>query len=117
MKELDPLVFLSVFQEMLGWMFWPVVAGIVLIGLAFLVLLIRDRGLESRRFVRAQLIGLAGGFLAIAFMLWTTQSRLSHILGGPIDWLLAVGIWAAGAVGAAMFAYVAMGLVGLRSAR
>jgi hypothetical protein len=110
MKELDFAVFLAVFQEMLGWGFWPLVAFIVLGAVALVVVVAGDRGIESRRFVRAELVGLVGGFVGIWFALAITGSRLADI-GGPIDWVLMIAIWVAGAVGATIVAYVAMGLV------
>lgn len=111
MKDLDPTVFVAVFQEMLGPIFWPLIVFIVLGALALLVVLVRDRGLDSRRFVRAELVGIVGGFLGIWFMLAVTGSRITDI-GGPIDWILVIGIWAAGAIGATITAYVLMGIVG-----
>jgi hypothetical protein len=108
MKNLDPMVFVSVFQELLGALFWPLVAFIVLGGLSVIFVVIREGGLRSARLVRAELVGLVGGFLAVGFMLWITNSRLVDVLGGPVDWLLTIGIWVAGAIGATLVAYVAL---------
>jgi hypothetical protein len=114
MKNLDPMVFVSVFQELLGLLFWPLVAFIVLGGLAVIVVIIREGGLRSARLVRAELVGLAGGFIAIAFMLWITNSRLADVLGGPVDWLLTIAIWVAGAIGATLVAYVGFAVLRMR---
>jgi hypothetical protein len=113
-KELDPLVFVAVLQEMLGGLFWPLVAFIVLGALALVLVLIRERGLDSIRLVRAELVGFFGGFVAIGLMLWVTASRPEDLLGGPIDWLLTVAIWAAGTVGSTIAVYVALSLLNLR---
>ena len=111
MKDMDPMVFLAVFQEILGLLFWPLVAFVVLGLLAFLVILVRERSLDPRRLVWSELVGLAGGFVGIWFMMAITSSRIED-LGGPIDWLLATGIWVAGAVGATITAYIALYLLG-----
>lgn len=114
MKELDPLVFVAVFQEMLGLLFWPLVAFIVLGALALLVVIVRDRRVDSRRLILSEALGVIGGFVAVGLMLWVTESSLGDLLGGPIDWLLTVAIWVAGAIGATITIYVALGLVSPR---
>lgn len=114
MKELDPAVFVTVFQEILGLWFWPLVAFIILGAIGLLVVLIRDRGISLKRFALAQVVGLGGGAFGIWFMLWLTNSQMSDG-GGPVDWLLAVVIWVAGAIGAAIAAYVVLGLFFPRS--
>jgi uncharacterized membrane protein YfcA len=116
MKDLDPMVFLAVFQEILGRTFWPLVLFVVICALGLLVILVRERGLDARRLVWSELVGLAGGFVGIWFMLFITSSRLED-LGGPIDWLLATGIWAAGAVGATIATYIVLYLMGFGGVR
>lgn len=110
MKELDPAVFLAVFQEMLGWLFWPLVGFIMLGAVALAVVLIWERGINSRRLIRAELVGIVGGLVGIWLMLAVTNSRLAD-LGGPVDWLLAVAIWGIAAIGATITAYVAFTLL------
>jgi hypothetical protein len=110
MKQLDPMVFVAVFQEMLGGLFWPLVVFIVFGALAFIAVIIRDRGINSHWLVRAEFVALLGGFAGIGLMLWVTASSPGDLLGGPIDWLLAAGIWIAGATGAAIVSYVGMSL-------
>jgi hypothetical protein len=115
MKDLDISVFIAVFQEMLGPLLW-VLVGLAVIGvLAFLVVLIRDRGLSSRRLVGAELLGILGGVVALFIMWFVTDSGLSDI-GGPIDWVLVAVIWTVGAIGSAILAYAAMGFMGRREA-
>lgn len=111
MKQLDPMVFVAVFQEMLGWLFWPLLGFILLGALSLLAVLIRDGGIHSRRLIRAELVGFFGGFVAVALMLWVTASNPSDLLGGPIDWLLTIGIWAAGVIGATIASYVGLSLL------
>lgn len=39
-------------------------------------------------------------------MLLSTDARLVDVPAGPADWLLTIGIWVAGAIGATLVAYV-----------
>ena len=109
MQNVDPLMFVAVLHEMLGPLLWVIVAGSVVATLAFLWLLIRDRGLVSRRFVLSELVGIAGGFAAVLFMQLITHSRLADV-GGPIDWLLVAAIWLIGAGGTTVVVYDFWGL-------
>lgn len=110
MKDLDPMIFVAVFQEMLGPSLWLLVI-LAVAGLAgLLFVLARDRGVASNLLVVAELIGLAGGFAALALMWLMTQSAPADI-GGPIDWVLVAIIWTVGAIGTAILAYVAMSLL------
>lgn len=111
MKQLDPMVFFFVFQEMLGPLFWPMALFILLGAFALVAVLVRDGGIHSRRLLRAELIGIPGGFIAVAFMLWLTASTPSDLLGGPIDWVLTIAIWVAGAIGATIVSYVGLSLI------
>ena len=112
MKDLDPFVFLAVFQEMLGPLLW-VLIGLALFGIAaFIVLLVREGGLVHRRFVLAQAVGILGGFAALVIMAKVTLSGFTDA-GGPVVGLLLCAIWGGGFVGATVLAYVAQGYRGL----
>jgi hypothetical protein len=108
MKELDPLVFLSVFHEMLGPMLWLMlllaVGGIA----AFVALLLREKGLVSRRLVRSELLGLVGGGVALVIMAKVSSSGFTDA-GGPADWFLIALVYGVGLVGTTVLAYSAMG--------
>ena len=111
MKELTVSTLLAVFEEMFGsWLFWTLVvlALAVVIALAFVV--IRERRLSARRLVLAELIGIAGGILAVWLVLIVTSSRLGD-LGGPIDVIAMVGIWIVGALVTLIASYGAFGLL------
>jgi len=90
MKDLDLATLIAVFQEMLGWTLWPIIALAVLASLAFLWVVLRDRSLLSRRLVWAEICGLGGGIAAVLIM---------H------------GIFAFGAIGAALGCYPLFGLL------
>jgi hypothetical protein len=112
MQELDIMVFVSVFIEMLGpLLFWLLVLAIVLVTAGFIWVLIRDRGLDSKRLVRAQVVGVLGGVAAILFMQWITNSGFRDI-GGPVDLMLVVLIFVLGAIGTAIFAYTVQAVIG-----
>ena len=111
MKELEIGVLVSVFVEMLGpILFWLLVAAALMVTAAFVWVLVRDRGLDSRRLVRAQVVGLVGGVAAILFMQWITNSGFRDI-GGPVDLLLVALIFVLGAIGAAILAYTVQAVV------
>jgi hypothetical protein len=67
----------------------------------------RSRGVRrcAGRFVRAELVGIAGGIAAVLIMQAITHSRFSDI-GGPIDVILIAMIWLAGAIGTTLLAYL-----------
>lgn len=111
MQELTFGTLIAVFEEMFGTgLFWAMVvlAGLGL--LAFLFVLLRERTFVSSRFLRAELVGLVGGFLAILFVQYITSSGFSDI-GGPVDLIVVALIWIAGAIGTVMAAYVVQGLL------
>jgi hypothetical protein len=104
MQELDPLVFFAVFQEMLGFWLWVLLAVAALGIGSFAYTVIRDRGLRAGRFVAAQLIGIVGGFAALFFMWWITSSSIRDV-GGAIDVVLVLAIWAGGFLGGTILSY------------
>lgn len=110
MKELDPMVFVAVFQEMMGPLLWILLALAAGGLIAFAAVLAREGKLVSRRLVRSEIIGVLGGFAALALMAWVTLSGFSDA-GGPVDWLLVGIIWGTGLVGTTILAYAVQGLV------
>ena len=108
MKELDPLILLAVFQEMLGPLLWLLLAVVVLGLLAFVVLLIRERGLVSRRLVRSEALGVIGGGLALVLMAQVSSSGFTDA-GGPADWFLIALVFGLGLVGSTMLFYTVSG--------
>jgi len=108
MKELDPLVFLAVFQEMLGPLLWLLLAVIVLGTLAFVALLIREKGVVPNRLVYSQALGLLGGTLALVLMAKVSSSGFTDA-GGPVDWLLIALVFGLGLAGSAILLYTVGG--------
>lgn len=115
MKQLDIATLLAVFQEMLGPWLWVGLAAAAVATLAFLFVLVRDRGLVAARLVWAEAAGVAGGAAAVLIMFAVTHSGFSDI-GGPIDWVLVAVIFVAGAVGTIVGAYALLGLIAGRRA-
>lgn len=108
MKELDPLVFLAVFQEMLGaWLWVYLIAGAVTL-VAFLALLLRERRIVSRRLVQSELLGLLGGGLALVIMARVSSSGFTDA-GGPADWFLIALVYGIGLAATAVLTYTLMG--------
>lgn len=109
MKDLDPIVFLYVFQEMLGPVLWMLI-GLAVLGVAsFAFVLLRERVIDSRRLIRSELLGLVGGVLALVLMAEVTVSGFTDA-GGPVDWLLVGLIWGVGLAGTTVLTYGLQGL-------
>jgi|SRR5690554_1157582 len=88
MSELDPIVLLAVFQEMLGApLLWLLIILGIVTPLAFITLLLRERRLVSSRMLYSQAAGLLGGGLALVLMARVSSSGFTDA-GGPADWLL-----------------------------
>jgi len=110
MKELDLMVFLAVFQEMLGPMLWVMLLAAVLGVAAFIALVLREGGIVSRRLVRAELLGLLGGGVALVIMAKVSSSGFTDA-GGPADWFLIALVYGVGLVATTILTYAAMGWI------
>lgn len=108
MKELDPIVLLAVFQEMLGPLLWLLLAIIIVGTAAFLILLVRERRVVARRAVLAQALGLFGGGLALVLMAKVSSSGFTDA-GGPADWFLIALVFVLGMIGSAIILYTLAG--------
>lgn len=109
MKELDLAVFLAVFEEMLGAWLWVGLAAAAAATIACIVVLVRDKGIRPRRLVWSEVVAVLGGVAAVLIMQAVTHSGFRDI-GGPIDWVLGIAIFAAGAVGTLIATYALLGL-------
>ena len=111
MEEFSLITMLTVFEEMFGrWLFWSMVAAAVVITVAWIYVLFRDRALSFRKYLVAQLSMPFGAVAAVWFVLWITRSSLADI-GGPIDAIVLLGVAVTGAVGLAILVYVAQSLL------
>ena len=111
MEEFTVGTFLAVFEEMFGRvLFWVLVAAALAVTLAWAYVLIRDRRVSWRKFLLAQLSMPVGAVGAVWFVMWMTKSSMADI-GGPIDWIVLLGVAVAGAVGLAMLVYVVQSLL------
>ena len=108
MKELDPFILLAVFQEMLGPLLWIMLAMIVFGTLAFLALLLREKGFVARRLVRSEALGVLGGALALVLMAKVSSSGFTDA-GGPADWFLIALVFGLGLIGTTILVYTAVG--------
>ncbi|MCI4666201.1 MAG: DUF5368 domain-containing protein [Neomegalonema sp.] len=111
MGQLSIATLIAIFQEMLGpVVFWALVVIAPLGLIAFLYVLIAQRGVFSRAFLRAEVIGLIGGTLSVFVLLTLTNSSITD-MGGPIDIIALASVWIGGAIGSAMIAYTIIGLL------
>ena len=84
-KELTFETLIAVFEEIFGrGLFWVMVAMALLVTLACLYVLIRDRAVSWRKFFLAQLSMPVGAIASVLFVQWMTHSGFSDV-GGPID--------------------------------
>ncbi|MFN3616229.1 MAG: DUF5368 family protein [Rubrimonas sp.] len=112
MKEMTLGMVIAVLEEMFGrGLFWALLAGGVLVALAFLFVMIRDRGAGGRgRSALTWLAMIAGGAGAAVFVFTISNSGLRHI-GGPLDVFALLAIFAAGAAAAGAVAHTAQALL------
>lgn len=108
MKSLDFLTLLSVFQEMLGVFLWILLILIIGSTVAFIALLVRERGIDSFRLVRAEFAGIFGGFLALVIMAKASSSGFTDA-GGPIDWFVIAVVFGLGLIGGTILVYTLLG--------
>lgn len=105
MSELDPIVLLAVFQEMLGApLLWLLIILGIVTPLAFITLLLRERRLASSRMLYSQTAGLLGGGLALVLMARVSSSGFTDA-GGPADWLLIGLIFGMGLIATTLTLY------------
>lgn len=111
MSELTLETLLAVFEEMFGQtLFWVMVAVAVVITLAYVFVLIRDRELSMRKFLLAQLSMPVGAVAAVLFVQQMTSSGFADI-GGPVDVIVLLGVAVAGAVGIAILVYTVQAMI------
>ncbi len=111
MEELTFQTLIAVFEEMFGkGLFWVMAAAAIMITLAYLYVLIRDRAVSWRKFLLAQLSMPVGAVAAVLFVQIMTDSAMRDI-GGPIDVILLLAIAVAGAVGMAVLVYTVQSLI------
>jgi hypothetical protein len=111
MKELTIGTLIAVWEEMFGrTLFWVMVAAAVVITLAYLYVLIRDRQVSWQKFLLAQLSMPVGAVAAVLFVQAITHSGFRDI-GGPVDVIVLLGVAGVGAVGLAILVYTVQSLL------
>ena len=114
MKELTIGTLVAVLEEMFGpALFWVMVVAAVLITIAFVYVIVRDRSLRSRWFLRAELLAPIGAIAAIWFVFVITESGFRD-MGGPIDIVALILIGLAGGIGLTFLAYTVQAVTGGR---
>ncbi|MCA3507042.1 MAG: DUF5368 domain-containing protein [Rhodobacter sp.] len=116
MKELTFGTLIAVFEEIFGrGLFWAMVVAAVVVTLAYLYVLIRDRSISWRKFLLAQLSMPFGAVAAVVFVQAMTSSHFRDI-GGPVDVIVLLGVAGVGAIGAAILVYTVQSLFFARRA-
>lgn len=111
MKELTLETLIAVFEEIFGGgLFWAMVIVAILVTLAYLYVLIRDRSMSMRKFLLAQLSMPFGAIAAVIFVQAMTDSGFRDI-GGPIDLIVLLGVAVVGAIGIAVLVYTLQSLM------
>ena len=114
MQTLDPMVFYSVLVEMMGpWLLWSLVFTAVFGIVAFVCVILRERGFSPKRLVIAEILGLFGGVGALVLMAYVTISGFTDA-GGPADWFLIALVFGLGLAGTTILVYSALGWQSLR---
>ena len=110
MEQMTVGTMIAVFEEIFGrTLFWGMVAVAVLVTLAYLYVLIRDRAMSMRKFLWAQLAMPFGAVGAVVFVQVMTDSQLAD-LGGPVDVIVLLMVAGLGAIGTAILVYTAQSL-------
>ena len=110
MKELTLTTLIAVFEEIFGrGLFWLLVILAAVVSVAYLYVLLRDRAVNWKKFLFAQLSMPFGAIFAVAFVMFMTHSSLGDI-GGPVDLIILLMIAGAGAFGAAILVYTVQSL-------
>jgi uncharacterized membrane protein YhaH (DUF805 family) len=111
MQELTVETLIAVFEEIFGrGLFWTLVVAAVIVTIAYLYVLIRDRSMSMRKFLLAQLSMPFGAVAAVLFVQAMTSSGFGDI-GGPIDVIVLLGVAVIGAIGIAVLVYTLQSLM------
>ena len=108
MNDAEFTMLAAILQTMLGVFFWPLLIAIIALTVLFVLLLFKERQINSRRLLWAQVCGFFGGWLALWLMAVLSRSRFSDA-GGPIDWLIISAVYLIGFIGTAIFYYTLSG--------
>jgi hypothetical protein len=109
MKDFSLVSIFAIAHDMFGPWFWPAVIAGVVIAIAFLVALIRQRGFRGAAARRAILIGVLGAIAAMAVAPFTTQASFAN-LHGAVDLVTLALIGLGALIAVAVTAYAAFGL-------
>lgn len=111
MEELTFSVLWYVTQELLGGLFWPLVALVAALALIVLAGLVRGR---FRAWRLAALVGVVVAIAAALLAPWFTKSSLAEVTQ-LTDWFALLGIGLGAGVGSALLVTGVLGLVAGRA--
>lgn len=104
MQSMDPMMFLAVFQEMLGPLLWVILFVVITGTVAFVALLVKEKHIVSKRLLISEIVGVIGGVLALVLMVKVSSSGFTDA-AGPIDWLVIASVFGLGLVGSTILSY------------
>lgn len=111
MQELTLETLIAVLEEMFGpLLFWFLFIAAVVVTVAYIYVLIRDRAISMKKFLWAQICMPIGAIVAVWFTMGTTDSSFVD-LGGPVDYVVLLGVAVLGAVGCAILVYTLQSLI------
>ncbi|HLS16530.1 MAG TPA: DUF5368 domain-containing protein [Paenalcaligenes sp.] len=111
MQELTIGTLIAVLEEMFGpVLFWALFALVTVVTAAYIYVLIRDRALSIKKFLWAQLSMPIGAVVAVWLVMSSTDSGFVD-LGGPVDFVVLLGVAVLGAVGCAILVYTLQSLL------
>lgn len=106
MKEFVLSEFIAIFEQIFGkWLWWGMVIVAIAITLLFIYNVVKQRHFSPKNFIWALVAAPFGGIVAIFFILWITDTKLSNITT-PIDAIVLLGVFGLGAVGTIIWVYV-----------
>lgn len=113
MNQLEFSMIWAVLQELFGGFFYPFLITVVLLAVAFITLIAKERQIVCKRYSWAKKAGFVGGFIALILIFMISQSGLGD-LGGPIDIIVFVATYIAGFIATAMIVYTLLGWIGCK---
>lgn len=113
MNQLEFSMVWAVMQELFGGLFYPLLIVVVLLAVAFVALIAKEKKVVCKRYAWAKKVGFIGGFIALILIFAISQSGLGD-LGGPIDIIVFVATYIGGFFATSVIVYTLLGWGGCK---
>lgn len=113
MNQLEFSMVWAVLQELFGGFFYPLLIAVVLLAVAFIALIAKERRIVCKRYSWAKKAGFVGGFVALILIFVISQSGLGD-LGGAIDILVFIATYIGGFIATGVIVYTLLGWLGCK---